>query len=330
MPPITALAPIGGAPSVTVKEAFLGTPAPKAPSAAKAKRPQVKKLSDASSRYIKIGLYGGSGTGKTFGLVDLIERFNLRVLVVSTDVGGDGLSTVVAELQRRGRADLADTHVFHITLGTYDEFSEFVDKPELFFPEIYDVDIDILAWDGFSGFQQYQVSEYVEGLDTIYDREGKLITNKYWGEIRNATSKMLNKFLYRHNKKTGKLWHKYVTMLISDAAREESLASATSEAERQKLKKDVKVPFIQGSAAKLIEPAFDFFAQTGTRKDPEKKTTEFVYRVEPSDKQKAKVRGVNFPPIIPGTMGDVWAELVKAYMVQPGQTAVDAVEEVHV
>lgn len=318
------------APAAAVKEAFLGTPVKKE---TKTKRPQVKKLSDTSSRYIKIGLYGGPGTGKTFSLVDLVEKFNLKILVVSTDVGGDGLSTVTAELVARGRADLADTNVFHITLGTYEQFVEFTEHPELFFPEVYETDIDVLVWDGFSGFQQYQVSEYVEGLDSIYDKEGNVITLKFWGEIKNATIKNLNRFLYMHNKKTGKLWHKLVTLLVDDKAKEESLAAAVDEKARQKVPKDVKAPFVQGSAAKLIEPAFDFFALTTTRRvdDPKnegKKMTQFVYRVEPSEKMKAKVRGVKFEPVIPGNMGDVWDALTKAYLVKPGQVSEEVKEEV--
>lgn len=298
----------------------------------KAKRPQVKKLSDKSSRYIKLGLYGDFGTGKTYSLADLVERHNLKILVISTDVGGDGLSTVVAELQRRGRADLADTNVFHVILETYEQFVEFTEKPELFFPDIYDVDLDMLIWDGFSSFQQYQLSDYVEGLETVYNKDnGAIITNKYWGEIRNSTIKNLNRFLYMHNRKTGKLWHKLVTMLVNDVAKEESLLAATTETERQKLRKEVKVPYVQGSAAKLIGPAFDFFARTATKRvrdDNEGKvTTQFVYYVEPNEKQKAKVRGVQFEPIIPGNMGEVWAKLTAAYMIEPGQINPDVVEQ---
>src|SRR5262249_36594749 len=117
-----AIQPLGAsvAPVSSVKEAFLSSPGTtKKTDDTKKKRPQVKKRSDTSSRYIKIGLYGGAGMGKTYGIVDLVERFGLKVLIVSTDVGGDGLSTVTAELQARGRGDLADTHVFHITLSTY-------------------------------------------------------------------------------------------------------------------------------------------------------------------------------------------------------------------
>lgn len=323
-----------GTPVPTPKEAFLGSSG-KTKTTVATKRPMVKKLSDTSSRYIKIGLYGASGMGKTFGLADLVERHGMRILVLSTDVGGDGLNTLSAELNARGRGDLMDTHVYHVTLSTYEEVSEFCEKPELFFPEVYDVDLDMLVLDGFSGLQQYQIPEYVESLDTVYDKDGKLNGQRYWGEVRTATSKILNKFLYRHNKKTGKLWSKYVTMLASDAATEASLLSATTEAERQKLRKDVKVPFIQGSAAKLIEPSFDFFGYCTTRriedpKDSTKKITQYVYRVEPSEKQRAKVRGCKFDPIIPANMGDVWAALVKAYMVTPGQVSVDVVEGVEV
>lgn len=313
----------------SAKEAFVGNAGKKVD--VKKKRPQVKRLSDTSSRYIKIGLYGPPGSGKTFGLVPLVVEHGLKVLVISTDVGGDGLSTVVAELNRQGKGNLAETHVYHITLSTYEEFVEFTEKPELFFPEVYDVGIDVLCWDGYSGFQQHQVSEYVDTLDTIRDREGAVIVQKYWGEIRTASVKTLNKYLYMHNRKDGKLWHKYLTCLVDDRAKEESLAAAIDEKAKAKLPKEQKVPFVQGSAAKLIEPAFDFFALTGTRriadpKDSTKRTLEYIYKVVSSDKQKAKVRGVEFPDIIPANMGTVWATLLAAYLVKPGQVSEEVKE----
>jgi hypothetical protein len=305
------LAPLG-----STKDAFLGTTTTAAKKAPASKRPQVKKLSDTSGRYFKIGVYGDFGTGKTFGLVDLIAVHGLKVLVVSTDVGGDGLLSVIAELRKRGRADLAETNVYHVTLSTYEEFVEFCDTPKLFFPEIYEVGLDLLAWDGFSSFQQYQVSEHVDSLGTILDREGNVITQKYWGEIKNASIKNLNRFLYMHNRQTGKLWHKYLTMLVTDSASEAALAKATTEAERQKLMKDVKTPWIQGAAAKIIGPAFDIFMRTGTRgtrkEDGTKGPAEFVYHVIPDEKQKAKLRGLEFPAVIPANMGTVWTALMNA------------------
>lgn len=291
----------------------------------KPKRPQAKKLSDTSDRYIKLGLYGDYGTGKTFALADLIEKYGLKVLVLSTDIGGDGLNSLIAELKRRGRSDLVDTHVRNLTLDNYDDVADFLQNPEEFFPEIYEWDPDLIAWDGFSNFQQNHVSDYVMTLDTVFTREGDLNTQKYWGEIRSATSKNLNRFFYMSNTRTGRRWHKFVTMLVTDVGKEEKLLEATTEAERQKVKKEVKAPYIQGSAAKLLGPAFDFFARTDTKRVQDGTTedgktkfrTDFVYHVAPSEKQKAKVRGVQFPPIIPGNMGEVWGKLIAAYMVTP-------------
>lgn len=336
---MATLPPMGGAPKINApavtadpispKEAFVGAAGKKVD--LKKKRPQAKKLSDPSGRFIKIGLYGGSGSGKTYGLVDLICKYDQKLFVLSTDFGGDGLSTVVAELKERGLGHLADTNVTGVTLSSYEEVIEFTEKPELYCADIYDLGIDFLVWDGFSGFQQYQVSEYVDTLGTIYDSQGNLNTQKYWGEIKAASSRPFNRFMYMHNKKDGKLWHKYLTMLVDDKAKEEALAATTNPADRAKVPKDQKAPFVQGGAAKLIEPAFDFFALTTTRSIPDpketgKRTTEFVYKVTASDKQKAKVRGVKFDPIIPANMGDVWARLVEAYLVNPGQVSEEVKE----
>lgn len=307
----------------SVKEAFVGSK-----TKTSGKRPQARPLSDNSSRFIKIGLYGDYGTGKTFALIALLLA-GLKILVVSTDIGGDGLSTVIAELKALGRLDLLK-NIFNVTMETYEQMVDFEEKPELFFPEIYEWDPDVIAWDGFSGFQQNQVTEYVDNDESVYDREGKQITLKYWGQVKQATRKNLNRFLSMHNKKTGKLWHKFVTMLVDDKAADEALAAATDEKERLKLRKDVKAPLIAGAAAKLIGPAFDFFALTGTRRvdGPDgTKVTQFVYKVVPNDKLKAKVRGVKFDPIIPGDMTEVWRRLTDAYMVKPGQQSEDVKED---
>jgi hypothetical protein len=286
----------------------------------KTARPQVKKLSDSSGRYVKLCLYGDYGTGKTYSICDLVELFGQKILVLTTDIGGDGLGTVVAELRRRGRVDLLDTHVFHVTLDTYEQFVEFIEDPTKYFPEIYDVGIDMLVWDGFSGFQQSQIVDYVESLPEVYDQQGNVITLKYWGAIKSCTLKNLNRFLYLQDKKNGKLWHKLVTCLVNDVGKEEDLAAASNEKERLKVRKDVKAPLVQGSAAKLIGPAFDVFFQTATRSvrdENNQRRTEFIFKTVPTDKQKAKLRGPAFDPIIPAHMGEVWQRLTESYGLSP-------------
>src|SRR5262249_14955160 len=155
--------------------------------------------------FIKICLYGDYGSGKTFALADLAEKHGLKMVVLTTDIGGDGLSTVVAELKDRGRLDLIDTNFIHVTLESYDQVSEFIDKPELYIPEIYDFDPDMIVWDGFSNFQKLYVSDAVESDPEVIDRNGDIITLKYWGKIQSVSTKTLHRFLTKHNPKTGKV-----------------------------------------------------------------------------------------------------------------------------
>src|SRR5512139_1676099 len=56
-------------------------------------------------RAFKAMLYGRGGTGKTYAMVPLLLD-GLKIFVLTTDIGGDGLATVEAELRYMGRTDL--------------------------------------------------------------------------------------------------------------------------------------------------------------------------------------------------------------------------------
>lgn len=298
------------------------------------KRPiqKIKALSDPSGRYVKILLFGDYGTGKTFAIVDLLVA-GLVVLVVTTDIGGDGLATVVAELNKRGLQHLKD-NIVHVVLPTQEDVTAFFRNPNDYWEPglrgaetIWDAGIDVLVWDGFTGYQQIQLADYVEENDqSIWTNDGKLDGQKYWGAIRRETARALNKFLAQHNNKTGQLWHKLMTCLDTSALTDQQAAAiAATEDDKEKRKKqavkEAVGPFVQGSAAKLIGPAFDLVVLTNVKVKivDGLPVSEYSYRTMKSEKAKVKARGVDLSMLtidpakatLRADMGVVWREAVK-------------------
>jgi hypothetical protein len=210
-----------------------------------------KKLSDQGARWIKILSFGHSGTGKTFFIIGLLLAGE-KVLVIGTDLGGSGLAAVYNYLRDNNLMHLADNLYFKDFME-YEELEEFTKKPEKQFPEIYDVGITWAVWDGFSGFQQVGLQEYVLGFQSQTDeakvsdgREaGMWAERQDWGMIRTGTVRPLNRFLNMHNRKDGTAWHKYVTAL-ENKPKEDALSKQT-----------YRGPLVQGSASSLMAPAFD-------------------------------------------------------------------------
>lgn len=293
---------------------------------------KIKALSDPSGRYVKILLFGDYGSGKTYAIVKLLLE-GLVVLVITTDIGGDGLATVVAELNRLGRPELKD-NIVHVVLPTQEDVAAFFKDPDQYWEpglrgaqSIWDAGIDVLVWDGFTGYQQFQLADYIESNDpSILTRDGEVDGQKYWGAIRRETGRYLNKYLGLHNRKNGQLWHKLMTCLDSATLTDAQSANvaATSDAVEKRRKQTVKEavgPFIQGSAAKLIGPAFDLviYAHTKTALVDGKQTQQFTYQTMKSDKMKVKNRGVDLSSlliddkkvILRADMGEVWRQAIR-------------------
>ena len=278
------------------------------------KTPQVKvhKLSDYADRCVKILVFGESGSGKTMGLVGLL-RAGLKILIISTDVGGDGLATVYAELKRSGEEKLLENAYVISGLITYDDVYSFLSDPKEVWPEIYDMDIDMVAWDGFSGFQLVQLQDHIgedlapEDSNTrkVSDvrKEGLKLEQQDWGAIKNATVKALTKFLNLNNPVTGKVWHKYMTCL--EAEKERLLQVNDGDKPRYEEKKTL---LIQGAAKKLVEAAFDIVieARAVLERGDEGKKRVYQYHTQPHEKLTAKARGVQLEPIEKPDMAAIW------------------------
>lgn len=271
------------------------------PKAVKAAR-QPLTLADPYGGYLKILLWGGTGTGKSLTIAALLE-LGLTVLVVSCDIGGEGLTSVRQDLRKKGKAELLE-NCFFFECQTYDEVEDFCANPVGFWPDIYTKDIDVLVMDGMSSFQICHVQDKVLGMDAVGKTEnqsdarnaGLGTTTTDWGSVRIATIKNLNKFMIMHNAVTGKKWHKLMTCLETDKAKDNA--------------GEIKIgPMLQGASAKLLEPCFDLIIRTVKKRvtEGEKKVTRYDYQLDgSSDRIITKSRGFEFQAVEPGDMKKLW------------------------
>jgi hypothetical protein len=264
-----------------------------------------KRLSDQTGRWIKILSFGHTGTGKTFFINGLLEA-GAKVLVISTDLGGSGLAAVYNHLQNNGLAHLGD-NLYHKDFPDYEELEEFLKKPEKQFPDIYDIGITWAVWDGFSGFQQVNLQEYVLSMqsqtkaDKVSDGRaaGLWAEQQDWGMIRTGTVRNLNRFLNLHNRKDGLAWHKYVTALEAKP-KEDALTSQT-----------LRAPLVQGAAGSLMAPAFDIIFECkvqskGSGDDAERR---YTYNCIGNTGLLAKSRGYNLSAVEEGNPLGFWNKI---------------------
>ncbi len=311
-----ALKPV--VPATAVKDDFINKAGKKTLTLPKG--PRVKRLSNDEATTFKALLFGPTGSGKTYTLVGLL-LLGFVVFVVSTDIGGEGLSTVKLALKKLGRADLLDNCI-SVVLSTYGEVETFLSNPAAIYPEIYDVDIDFLVWDGFSGFQQNLLSDEIGQMTPARGENGKEVSDaresglqfelQDWGMVKTGTVRNLDKFLKLHNVKNGRIWHKLVTCL--EGLKSVKTSDGTSY-------KETREPMLQGSANKLIGPAFDLILNTRIMSEGEDKKRAFKYVCVGHDTLVgAKTRGLELEPIEEGDMGKLWGKISEQLGIKRGAT----------
>lgn len=311
------------------KEEFVAGPAKKVLNSPRG--PKAKKLSEPQATTFKALLFGPTGSGKTYAIKGLLEH-GFKVLVISTDMGGDGLVTVKTALRMDGHAELLE-NCTSIVLTNYDEVIAFLNRPEDIYPEIYTDSPDWLVWDGFSSFQQTLLSDKIGEMEPAR-QEGKEVSDardsglqlelQDWGMVRNGTIRNLDKFLKLHNRKTGQVWHKIVTCLegIKTVRSGSGINSTTTYT-------DAKEPMLQGSAAKLIGPAFDLILNTrimAGAKEDEKRAFKYVCAGHDS-LAGPKTRGIILNPIEPADFFDLWDKIASQLQINRGQIDENIVEK---
>ena len=250
--------------------------------------------------YVKAMFFGSPGTGKTWVVKSLLE-LGFKVLVVTTDVGGDGLNAIIIPMRREGTWEKFRHNLRSQELTGYEEVKAFFKDPENFegLEDLYQWDPDFIFWDGLSGWQQVDVSQYVgdmtperSGAKGVSDarESGLQFEQADWGQIRNATVRGVDDFCGIRNKLTGKPWHKIVTCHEAVKSKGASGGGGFVEA---------KEPLLQGAGGRIIIGAFDLVIRCTaksdlTDEDGSKRIYEYVF--PPNQNLVAKVRGYEFPP----------------------------------
>ncbi len=276
-----------------------------------------KKLSEDEATVFKGLLFGSPETGKTRSLLGLLLQ-GFKVFVISTDMGGEGMSTVKIALTRLGRKDLLE-NVVVVVLNDYDTVKAFIDDPTCIYPTIYDEDFDWLFWDGFSTFQGINVSEkvgddikpQVKGDKELSDGREAGVTLEImdWGAVKNMTLRNLDNFLKINNRKTGKIFHKIVTCLEGkNAVRSgDGFNGTTAYVDNGK-------PLIQGAAINFMTPAFDLVINT------KQVGGEFKYQI-------VRKRELDLLPVEEGDMYKLWEKISTQMGIKRGETLPGLKEE---
>ncbi|MEN6532713.1 MAG: hypothetical protein ABFD89_03570 [Bryobacteraceae bacterium] len=262
---------------------------------------------DERGQWVKVLGYSFSGGGKTYLIVFLL-RCGFRVLYASTDFGGSGISTVRNELKRTNEVHLLK-NLRHVDVPDYDTMYELARNPaDVLDFNPYEWDNDdkpfCFVWDGYTGFQQFQLSEKVSSIDPLSEdkasagrNEGLWFDRSDWGMIRIGSLRPLSWFLLQHNRLTGKLWHKYVTALENKPS-EDKLTG-----------KMQKAPLIQGAAGSIIPAAFDIILEMRAKSLPSGETL-YTYGCAGNEKILAKSRGYGLAPEEPADFGKIWTEKI--------------------
>ena len=282
-------------------------------SAALAKMDAVMPRAGAGFDDNKLMLFGDPGSGKTSFLTDLVDTFDEKLLVISTEQGGGGLITVANELEARGKIEKFHSNVFSIDLADYRQVLEiFLLDPDpdtgkkiprlyRFYPELREFRPTVLVWEGLTNFQQALVN-----LELLGEKEMEMEEKErwaYWGTMKTTTFRIHHDFLSCTD--PDYQWHHILTI------------HETEDAERDGKGKVTKVlgvkPEIQGGGTRAIYQAYNLIVRTVKRRiDVPLKGIETSY--EYITKAKAteeweKCRGYELPPSFPADSARVWNEL---------------------
>ena len=262
-----------------------------------APRAKARKYADEEQEtYLKILFFGPIGSGKSWVTKGLLE-LGFKVLVVTTDIGGNGLNSIITPMRRAGTWDAVKNNLREISLNGYEEIKSFFKEPETFegLEDLYDWDPDFIFWDGISSWQSVDISEYIG--DMVPDQKsgvsdareaGLQFSIQDWGQVTSATVRGMDDFCSMRNKKTGRLWNKIGTCHELIRPRGQGAGGGFV---------DAKEPLLQGRGGKLVLGAFDIVARTYLKVDTLDTTKRsFVYQFQSDQNLVAKVRGFDLPP----------------------------------
>jgi hypothetical protein len=244
---------------------------------------------------VNLGFMGLPSTGKTKFLADLIEA-GAKVFTLNTDPGGCGDETILAQCKRNGTLDKFKSNFRAIAISDYDTVQEFLENPAKFYPKIWEFSPDFMAWEGFSNFQQTQLSDKVASLyeesasssnkkEVVEARaEGLKFETQDWGLIRNSTIRRLEDFMQISNP-SGKPLHHILSMHENVETTQIKDANGLSRSEEKASGR----PAIQGAAKSFLGGGFALVLRT--IRDGEK----YFYENSSKTLGLTKNRGINLP-----------------------------------
>ena len=304
------------APATNTREDFVskaGTREVKGP------RRKGRKLSDATVDYVKMMWFGPAGVGKTHLIGQFVEKLGKRVALISTDIGDSGHLTIKTQLKNAGRLDLLD-NVYLLELQGFKEVSAFLQDPYKFDPALWEHDPDILAWDGFSSFQQVDISEHVGDMRPAdkangeqrdrgdFREEGVIFEQADWGAVKNYTVRKGNSFLgIRHP--SGKPLHKIVTCFEAITYKPADSSKPTG----AQVVAETYKPMLQGAGGHMLLGGFDLImrCKTTTKREGDSSRREYSLVTQGSQNLVAKNRGFDLAPEIPADAAFLWEKILE-------------------
>lgn len=282
-------------------------------------KPPVRRgfsLDEDKTDYVKVMLFGVSGSGKTHLLGQLAE-IGQKVAIITTDIGDTGHLTIKNYFKAKGLSD-AFKRVVIIPLDGYGEVTRFLARPwEHVISDdgrtLADFDPDHLAWDGFSSFQQLDLNEYVGDMQPAKDKDrgdyresGLVLETQDWNAIKNATMRKANDYL-AIRKPDGRPVNKWLTChenLVQKAIDSSNLMAGTKYEESYK-------PMLQGAGGQLILGGFDLIARTKVTVKKSDDGAQRIYSIVTAGSQNlvAKNRGFDLAPEEPADMSKLWPKL---------------------
>ena len=268
-----------------------------------------RKLSLKVSNGTNVLIYGSSGSGKTYTIVEML-RLGAKVFLLSTDFGESGADTIRNAFIGTPEANLLD-NIYEICLSKYDDVAGFLASPCDYAPELFnEFKPDVLFWDGFSFFQSSILTQKVGEL-TDHKKEvsearddGFLLEAMDWGMVKTKTLQTLNSFLTIRNPTTGESPLHFVSCL-SDI----KLKSPGSVTEGSKVIESRK-PLLQGAGGVLSAAAFSLVLQTKVTASSDVSKRTYSYITQGHDALYAKNRGFNLQPE-EFSFSTIWKELTK-------------------
>lgn len=255
------------------------------------------RLRDVQSEQKKGLVFGPIGSGKTLTAVTGALLAGENVLAISTDFGGQGLTSVTqylkdlldaGELSQDQFDDILDNRLVGQTLSSFDEVGKFLISPESVVEELSKGFVPGLdVWDGFSYYQQSMVDEYAW---QAYPDESQSFPR--WGEVLRVTMRNLGKFLaLKHGDRVP---HKMVTTI-------------EDKQDVNEFTKKVQIaPMLNTKAKELSGGGFDLVVNTFADENGN-----YFYRsAGDTSKYAVKSRGIPIPPVMKADPLKLWKALI--------------------